>query len=145
MNPFQSFREYEEYVYALQQQFPAIKSSTLIVIRKGKRVATLQGELLFEQGYRIVSKERLSCDFDSVIIESYGYEIWCGNEKEAWYDSQPHPDEPSLISSHPHHKHVPPDMKHNRIPAPQMNFTRPNLPELIQEVEESINAANEEK
>ena len=28
-----------------------------------------------------------------------------------------------------------PDIKHNRIPAPEMSFTRPNLPVLIQEIE----------
>ena len=51
------------------------------------------------------------------------------------HDSQPHPNDPALQSSHPHHKHVPPDVKHNRIPAPEMSFTRPNLPVLIREIE----------
>ncbi|MEN8215749.1 MAG: hypothetical protein ABFS56_05115 [Pseudomonadota bacterium] len=35
-----------------------------------------------------------------------------------------------LASTHPHHKHIPPDIKHNRIPAPILSFTHPNLPEL---------------
>lgn len=70
-----------------------------------------------------------------VLIDAYGYEVWRGAEKLYWYDSQPHPLEPSLQSSHPHHKHVPPDMKHNRIPAPHMSFERPNLPVLIEEIE----------
>jgi hypothetical protein len=39
------------------------------------------------------------------------------------------------LTSHPHHKHVPPGVKHNRIPAPEMSFTRPNLPVLIRETE----------
>jgi hypothetical protein len=30
---------------------------------------------------------------------------------------------------------VPPDIKHNRIPAPEMSFTRPNLSVLIREIE----------
>ena len=34
-----------------------------------------------------------------------------------------------------HHKHVPPDTKHNRIPAPEMSVTRPNLPVLIRDIE----------
>ena len=138
MKPFQSFRKYEEYVYALQQNFPIVKSSTLIVLRRGKRVAMLQGELMFEEGYRIVLKERLSCDADTVIIESYGYEIWHNNEKETWYDSQPHPENPSLVCTHPHHKHIPPNIKHNRIPAPEMSFTQPNLPALINEIEQRL-------
>jgi hypothetical protein len=28
-----------------------------------------------------------------------------------------------------------PDVKHHRIPAPEMSFTRPNLPVLIREIE----------
>jgi hypothetical protein len=43
-------------------------------------------------------------------------------------------------STHPHHKHVPPNIKHNRIPAPEMSFTRPNLPALIREIEEMLKA-----
>ena len=42
------------------------------------------------------------------------------------------------ISSHPHHKHVPPDIKHHRIPAPELSFTKPNLPFLIQEIEQLL-------
>ena len=53
-----------------------------------------------------------------------------------WYDSQPHPHEPELQITHPHHKHNPPDIKHNRIPAPEMSFHQPNLPALIREIEE---------
>lgn len=137
MNPFQSLRDYEEFVYTLQQRFPAIKSSSLVVIQRGKLVAILQGELTFTYGYRLVIRERLSYD-DTVMIEDYGYELWYGSEKIAWYDSQPHPNNSTLASTHPHHKHIPPDIKHNRIPAPNMSFTRPNLPVLIQEVEELI-------
>ena len=137
MNPFRSFRDYEEFIYSLQRHFPSVKSSTLVVIRRGKRVAIVRGELTFAQGYRIVIQERVSCD-DNVLIESYGYELWQRSEKMAWYDSQPHPDEPSLTSTYPHHKHLSPDIKHHRIPAPLMSFTCSNLPTLIQEIEEFI-------
>lgn len=41
MNPFQSLLDYEEFVYTLQQSFSPIKSSSLVVIRRGKRVAVL--------------------------------------------------------------------------------------------------------
>ena len=61
------------------------------------------------------------------------------------YDS--HPNESSLQSTHPHHKHIPPDIKHHRIPAPAMSFSRPNLPTLIREIEalvESIGDKREE-
>lgn len=33
---------------------------------------------------------------------------------------------------------LPPDLKYNRIPAPEMSFTQPNLPALIQEIETLI-------
>jgi len=138
VNPFQSLRDYEEFVYTLQQSFPGIESSSLVVIQRGKRIAGLQGELIFAHGYRLVIRERLSYDADQVVIESYGYELWRNAEKIAWYDPQPHPDDPRLQSTHPHHKHISPDIKHNRIPAPEMSFTRPNLPVLIQEMEELL-------
>jgi hypothetical protein len=142
VNPFQSLRDYEEFVYTLQHSFPAIQSSSLVVIRRGKRVAILQGELTFAYGYRMVIKERLSYD-DAVVIEAYGYELWHNIEKIAWYDSQPHPDDPSLAGTHPHHKHIPPNIKRNRIPAPQISFTQPNLPILIQEIEDLVKETEE--
>ena len=56
-------------------------------------------------------------------------------EKLFWYDCQPHPAEPALQATHPHHKHIPPDIKHHRIPAPGLSFTQPNLPFIIAEIE----------
>lgn len=140
MNPFQSLREYEEYIYTLKQRFPSIERSTLTVVTRGKRVAVLHGELTFAQGYRLSIQERLSFDTGHVLIEFYGYEFWQNNEKFAWYDAQPHPNDPTLASTHPHHKHIPPDIKHHRIPAPGLGFTQPNLPFLIREIEERIAA-----
>jgi hypothetical protein len=136
VNPFQSIRDYEEYIYTLTQRFSAIQRSTLVLIRRGKRVAVLQGELSFANGYRITVQERLSFDTGRVEIEYYGYELWRNTEKTAWYDAQPHPNEKSLASTLPHHKHIPPNIKHHRVPAPNMSFTEPNLPALINEMEE---------
>lgn len=138
MTPFQSLRDYEEYVYTLKQQFPSIQRSTLTIVPRGKRVAVLQGELAFAQGYRITIKERLSFDTGVVEIEFYGYELWHGADKIAWYDAQPHPNDPALASTHPHHKHAPPNIKRNRSPAPNMSFTQPNLPALVYEIEELL-------
>jgi hypothetical protein len=42
----------------------------------------------------------------------------------------------TLVLTNPHHKHVHPDIKHHRIPAPELSFTRPNLPFLIEEIKE---------
>jgi hypothetical protein len=38
----------------------------------------------------------------------------------------------------PHHKHIPPDIKHHRIPAPGLSFAAPNLVFLIGEVETTL-------
>ena len=138
MNPFQSLSDYEEYIYTLKQRFSSIQQSTLTVIRRGKRTAVLKGELIFTQGYRISIQERLSLDSGAVEIEFYGYELWHNAEKTAWYDAQPHPNNPALASTFPHHKHVPPNIKRNRVPAANMSFTQPNLPTLIKEIQSLI-------
>jgi hypothetical protein len=75
---------------------------------------------------------------DLVILVRYGYEVWHGEQKLFWYDSQAHPNDPTLASTHPHYKHIPPDIKHNRIPAPGMSFSQPNLPLLIAEIEQML-------
>ena len=103
-------------------------------------MATLQGEITFVQGVRISVRERLSFDEGVIVIEDYGYELWRKGDKIAWYDAQPHPDDPVLASTHPHHKHIPPEIKHHRIPAPNMSFVQPNLSVLIREVEALLKA-----
>jgi len=42
-----------------------------------------------------------------------------------------------------YHKHIPPDIKHNRIPAPQMSFSAPNISALIEEIEALIESIEE--
>lgn len=145
MNAFQSLRDYEEFIYLLRQRYEAIQQSTLVVIPLGPRTAIVEGELAFANGYRITVQEQLSLDAGHVVIDFYGYVLWHGSNKLAWYDPQPHPHIPALASTHPHHKHVPPDIKHNRIPAPTISFVQPNLPALIQEIESLIQASNEEE
>ena len=138
MNPLNSLVEYEEFIYTLPQQFPAIDYSTLVVARRGVGAATLRGELIFSGEVRLVVSERLMLDAGSLRIVSYGYEVWRGAEKLYWYDSQPHPNDPSLPGADPHHKHIPPDIKHHRLPAPELSFTRANLPFLIAEIEQAL-------
>lgn len=85
MDPFQSLRDYESFVYKLKQQLTIVQRSTLVVVPRGRRTADL-----------------------------------------------------TLASTHPHHKHILPNIKRNRIPASNMSFERPNLPVLIAEFEELI-------
>jgi len=101
-------------------------------------MVTVSGEIAFSQGYRLIVKERLTFDTGPLVLNRYSYEVWHGDEKLSWYDSQPHPRDPTLASTHPHHQHIPPDIKHHRIPAPELSFTRPNLPFLIREVEQLL-------
>lgn len=138
MNPFQSLSDYEELIYTLQQQHPSIDRSTLVVARRGRGVAALTGELLFVHGYRLIVYEILTWDLGPVVIQRYSYEVWHDGAKLYWYDPQPHPHDPSLASTDPHHKHIPPDIKHNRIPAPELRFDAPNLPFLIEEIERQL-------
>jgi uncharacterized protein DUF6516 len=77
---------------------------------------------------------REELDFDAARIASYGYEIYRGAERLFWYDDFPHPQDLSLASTFPHHKHIPPDIRHNRVPAPNMSFIRPNLALVIEEI-----------
>lgn len=134
-NPLRTAEDYELFLYTLPQQFPSVRRSTLTFARLGSSLARVAGELYFDRDIRLVVRERVLYDRSPLVIDWYGYEVWQGNEKLYWYDSQPHPGETALQSTYPHHKHVPPDIKHHRIPAPDMSFMRPNLPVLIKEIE----------
>jgi hypothetical protein len=140
-DPLRTPEDYELFLYSLPERYSSIRRSTLTFVRRGHLLARVSGEVDFDNGIRLVVLERLVFDRLPVLIESYGYEVWKGEEKLYWYDPQPHPNNPELQSTHPHHKHVPPDIKHNRIPAPSMSFIRPNLPVLILEIEHLIREA----
>jgi len=136
--PLRTPEDYELFLYTLTEQFLSVCRSTVTFVRRGATLARVAGDLFFDYDIRLVVRERVIFDRLPVMIDWYGYEVWQGTEKLYWYDSQPHPDDPLLQSTHPHHKHVPPDMKHHRIPAPGMSFTQPNLPTLIREIESSM-------
>jgi hypothetical protein len=84
--------DYELFIYALQDDYPGIQMSTLIVIPQASDVATVEGDLFFRNGLRLHVLEVVRFDLTS-------------------------------------------DIKHHRIPAPELSFTRPNLPVLIEEIE----------
>lgn len=133
-NPLRTPDDYELFIYNLPEQFPIITGSTLTFVRLGASLARVSGVLEFRGGFRLNVRERILFHQLPGVIDEYGYEIWRDKEKLCWYDPQPHPHEQRLQATHPHHKHVPPDIKHNRIPAPTMSFVQPNLPALIQEI-----------
>lgn len=128
MNHFRSLRDYEQSIYSIRQAFPVIKMSTLAVARRSAKMVIMRGDLAFDRNLRLIVWERITLEDESLHTEIYGYEVWRDDIKLYWYDAQPHP----------HHKHVPPDIKHNRIPAPDLSFTQPNLPFLIAEIERTL-------
>ncbi|MEI6531150.1 MAG: DUF6516 family protein [bacterium] len=133
-NLLASIADYETFVYGLPGAFPCIMMSTLVVVHTGPVTAVVKGEIHFERGFVLRVLEVVNARQQR--IEHYGYELWLGNVELWWYDSWPHPDLPELAGSHPHHKHIPPDIKQHRIPAPGLGFQSPNLPALIREVEQ---------
>jgi len=131
-----TLEEYETFIYSLPARHPTIQHALLNFIRLGPLTATVRAEIFFL--HEIVLRVRQTLDFAEGFIQSYSYEVYRGEEKLYWYDSWPHPQIPELAATDPHHKHVPPDLKHHRLPAPALSFGHPNLPFLIQEVEQTL-------
>ncbi len=150
--------EYEELVYTLPARYPSVQLSTLVLVPPGLDTARLVGLVALGGDCVLCVYELL--DFQRGVIGAYRYEVsrshppftvsplpeadeycrtdYAGKEKLYWYDSWPHPNDPSLASTHSHHKHIAPDIKHHRVPAPDLSFTRPNLPFLIEEIERNL-------
>jgi hypothetical protein len=137
-DPLRTAEDYEYFLYSLPAQFPSIRRSTLTFVRLGASLARIAGEIHFDYDLRIIVRERFLYHRLPAVLDWYGYEVWQGEDKLYWYDPQPHPADPQLQSTHPHHKHIPPDIKHHRIPAPGLSFDSPNLPLIIREVERII-------
>jgi hypothetical protein len=132
-NPLRSLSEYSRYIAESFSQ-PNVKTSTVAVWSDSPYTGIAEGEVVFVNGLRLRMREEV--DFDAGIIISYGYEVYRGEERLYWYDDFPHPNDPTLASTFPHHKHIPPDIKHHRVPAPEISYDRPNLPAIISEIEE---------
>jgi hypothetical protein len=131
-HPLRSLDQYSRFITASLNR-ETIQRSTITAWSTSPYTGTAEGEVIFKNGLRLRILEEL--DFDAELISSYGYEVYRGSEKLYWYDDFPHPKDPKLASSFPHHKHIPPDIKRHRIPAPHISFNRPNLPILIEEIE----------
>jgi hypothetical protein len=112
---------------------PSVQRSTVSVWSASRYTGIAEGEVFFSNGIRLRLLEEL--DFDAGLITSYGYEVYRGTERLYWYDDFPHPNDPDLAVTFPHHRHIPPDIKRHRVPAPEISFVRPNLPVLVQEIE----------
>lgn len=137
-----SLHHYSEFVYELPDTCPSIQRFQLILSPRGATVGLLEGTVEFDHGVVLRVLERL--DFARQRIVYYSYEVRREGALLYWYDPWPHPNDPTLAATHPHHKHVPPNLKHHRILAPDLSFEHPNLPFLIEEIERELLAAGRE-
>jgi len=103
--PIGDFQAYGKLVYSLQERFPSIRHSTLVLASIGPTLGKLEGQITFEDDVVLDVWELL--DFELGLIRKYSYEIYRAGEKIAWYDPFEHPHIPELARTYPHHKHVP--------------------------------------
>lgn len=123
---------YERLVYSLADEYPEVASSTLHLYSNSITTCFIRGSIWFKNGLELRIFEYLDLS-DGELLE-YSYTVFQGQQRIRWYDPQPHPEQPDLSSTFPHHLHAPPDIKHNRRPAPGISFTEPNLPTLIADI-----------
>jgi len=126
---FPSWTEYDRLIYSLPETYPQIASSTLRLYSTSALTAIVEGSVYLRNGLELRVVEAL--DFKIGRIQRYSYTVFRGGEKIRWYDPEPHAEIPELASTFPHHYHEPPDIKHNRKPAPGISFQTFNLPRLI--------------
>ena len=134
--PITDFHTYGKLIYSLQERYPSIRRCTLVLATIGTTLAKLEGQVNFDGDIVLDVWELV--DFAAGQIRNYSYEIYQAGEKIAWYDPFEHPHIAELAGTYPHHKHIPPDLKHNRIPAPGISFEQPNLHALIEEIEREV-------
>lgn len=126
---FPSREAYERLIYSLPETHPEIESSTLHLYTNSPTTCFVRGSIRFQSGLELRVFEYL--DFSDGELLHYFYSVFRDEERIRWYDPQPHPENPDLAETFPHHRHEPPDIKHNRKPASGISFTEPNLPALI--------------
>ena len=135
-NALDSYGEYAKFIFFLLVDRPTIERHTIGVYTKSQTIGITRGRVFFRSGYELRVFEQV--DFVTHRIVRYFYELTFEGEPLWWYDSMPHPDVAELQSTHPHHKHIPPDIKHHRVAAEEISFTCPNLPFLIEEIEKLV-------
>lgn len=121
--------EYERIVYTMADSYSVIKSSSLRAYSNSRTTCFIRGSIWFKNGLELRIFEFL--DLSDGTLLDYSYTVFYQQERLRWYDPQPHPEVPALQATFPHHRHEPPDIKHNRRPAPGISFDTPNLAVLI--------------
>lgn len=129
---FDDYKSYAIFLYTLQNQYSEISKSKIhfFTVSQTRRIA--YGTFYFRKQIELRFREEI--DFLRVKLLDYYYEVRQYDEKKDSYDPQPHPENPELAPTFPHHKHILPDIKHNRQSAPGISFKTSNLPLLIEEI-----------
>ena len=134
-----SIEAYSRFVYVLIDNMRSVLQHTIKLYTDSITTGVLEGRIEFEEDLALVVFERL--DFARGKILFYSYEIYRADELVQWYDPQPHPNIPTLASTHPLHMHIPPDIKHNRVPAPGISFSEPNLPTVLAKIKSLLSGS----
>ena len=137
-----TYGDYARLIFFLLADRATIESHTVAVYTTGQTIGITRGHVVFRSGHVLRVFEQV--DFVTHRIVKYFYELTYEGGPLWWYDSMPHPAVSELQSTHPHHKHIPPDIKHHRVAAAEMSFSRPNIPVLIDEVENLIHKMRDE-
>jgi hypothetical protein len=134
------WEEYEHFIYSLPDRYPVINYSTLVLKTIGATIAKVEGEIHFPNLIRLRVFELVDVANDRIV--TYTYQIYRADECLYWYDPMEHPKDPTLAESHPHHKHIEPNIKHHRVPAPELSFQFTNHDTIIREILDDFLADN---
>jgi hypothetical protein len=130
--PLDDVPNYSAFVYALAERHAFIVGSTLTLAPVGATLAKLEGRIECKNEIHIEVWELI--DFAARRIRTYSYEIYRSGEKICWYDAWEHPEIPALATTFPHHRHLPPNLRDNRVAAPGISFQSPNLDIILKDV-----------
>jgi hypothetical protein len=130
--PLDDLAAYSAFIYSLTERHSFITRSTLALAPIGATLGRLEGRVECRGGIHLEIWELV--DFTTKRIRAYSYEVYRAGEKLCWYDCWRHPEIPSLASTFPHHKHVAPNIRDNRLPAPGISFESPNLDVVLNDV-----------
>ena len=134
--PLSDLASYSAFVYALRERHPFITGSTLTLAPIGATLAKLEGRIECQGGIHLEVWELV--DFAARSIRTYSYEVYREEEKVCWYDPWEHPEIPGLAATFPHHKHVLPNLREHRVPAPGIGFASPNLDVVLEDVRRDL-------
>jgi hypothetical protein len=130
--PLDDLASYSGFVYGLPERHSIVTGSTLTLAPIGATLGKLEGRIECQGGIHLEVWELV--DFDAHSIRTYSYEVYRDAEKVCWYDPWEHPEIPALAATFPHHKHVLPNLREHRVPAPGIGFRSPNLDIVLEDV-----------